>query len=151
MYLGLIRSNKVRKVKIHNNKLAINVKCLEVPKYPDLLEDGWPENYDLEETFLKNELFEKIEKTLNEFYPELHCEVNVAGRSDEWLELEGFWSVEKVDAKHGGYTGNCNGTQDLAVYDCIEMFEFLVNASIGIWYQFWQNIIDKIVLEGKQQ
>ena len=89
----------MRKVKIHDGKLAIDVKNIELPQYPDWFEDGWFGNYDIEETFLRNELLEKIEKTLNEFYPELHCEVNVAGRSDGWIELEGFWAVEEVSSR----------------------------------------------------
>lgn len=146
----------MRKIKIHDGKLAIDVKNLELPQYPDYwFEDGWFVNYDPEETLLKNELLGKIEKTLNEFYPELHCEVNVAGRSGGWIELEGFWSVEEVSNRFCLYSDNLGNyyeiqTEHDLIYDCIEMFEFLVNASIGIWFQFWQNIIDRIWEEGEE-
>lgn len=160
-----------RKWEIHDGIIAINVKNVSIPDYPDWFEDNWFEHFSQRESEQIYSSLCKAQKILTIMFPQHEFDVFIFGRSNGWCGVRvnnvGAYLQHGTEGDHDTYIGNApikfgnkywgryeNGAVDEYRKDMNNialLFERLVNIFLDDYYSFWENIIEeKITKEGEE-
>ena len=168
-----MRKSFNRKWEIHDGIIAVNVKNVSIPDYPDWFEDNWLDYFYEREMEQGHSSLCKIYKILKIMFPQHEFAVFMFGRSNGWCGVR----VDNADAylqygtesDHDTYIGNAPikfGNKYWDIYlmkeddvneyrkdmnNIASLFEKLVNIFLDNYYSFWENIIkEKITKEGEE-
>jgi len=162
-----------REWEIHDGIIAVNVKNVSIPDYPDWFEDNWFEHFLQRESEQIYSSLCKAQKILKIMFPQHEFDVFMFGRSGGWCGVRvnnvGAYMQYGTESDHDTYIGNVPikfGNKYWGIYLMKEgavdeyrkdmnnialLFERLVNIFLDDYYSFWENIIEeKITKEGEE-